>query len=332
MRHKILITPRTFARQDSSPLDILHQAGCEAQLNSLGRVLTEAELLDLVPEANGIIVGLDPITDQVLAKAGRLQAISKYGAGTDNIDLASATRRGIIVTNTPGANSAAVAELAVGLMLAVARHIAISDRGIRLGRWENQKGFQLWGKTLGILGTGRIGRELALRVRGFNMRLLCYDLAPDPVWARQLGATYKPLEAVLGEADIVSIHLPLTPDTRHIIGAQALALMKREAILINTARGEHIDEQALLKALTENRLAGAGLDVWETTPAANTALAKLGNTVLTAHIGAHTREAATAMGVMAARNLLEALSGGFPNATVNPEVRAVLQNRPPARS
>jgi len=321
MSHLVLITPRTFARYDTSPLDMLRQAGCTAVLNPYGRLLTEDELCDLVPQADGIIVGLDPLSERVLARATRLQAISKYGIGTDNIDLPGATRRGIVVTNTPGANSMAVAELAVGLMLAVARCITASDRGIRQGRWENQQGFQLGGKTLGLLGTGRIGREVALRARGFSMRLLCCDAAPDAAWARQMGAAYKPLEAVLGAADIVSLHLPLTPQTRHILGARELALMKPGAVLINTARGELVDEQALLVALNEKRLAGVGLDVWETTPAVHTPLARLETTVLTAHIGAHTREATTAMGVMAVRNLLDVLNGALPADTLNPEAR-----------
>jgi D-3-phosphoglycerate dehydrogenase len=324
MPHKILITPRTFARYDARPLDLLRKAGCELILNPFGRVMTEEELVACLPEMSGVIVGLDPITDRVLHKAGRLQAIAKYGAGTDNIDLRSATRRGIIVANTPGANSAAVAELAIGLMLAVARHIAVCDRGIRAGRWESQKGFQLGGKTLGILGTGRIGRELALRARGFDMRLLCYDISPDLAWARQMEATYRPLEDILSAADIVSLHLPLTAATHHIISADALALMKKNAILINTARGEHVDEKALGEALAGKRLAGAGLDVWETKPEVDTPLAKLENTVLTAHIGAHSREAAAAMGLTSARNLISALAGNLPEFTVNPEVQARL--------
>jgi D-3-phosphoglycerate dehydrogenase len=321
MQFTVLITPRTFARYDPAPLDMLRQAGCTPLLNPYGRILTEDELCALVPQADGIIVGLDPLSERVLARAVRLRAISKYGTGIDNIDLAAATRRGIVVTNTPAANSAAVAELALGLMLAVARRIAASDRGIRQGRWENQQGFQLWGKALGILGTGRIGREVALRARGFSMRLLCWDAAPDAAWARQMGAVYKPLEAVLGEADIVSLHLPLTPQTRHIFGARELARMKHGAVLINTARGALVDEQALLAALREERLAGAGLDVWETTPAADTPLAQLASTVLTAHIGAHTREAGTAMGIMAVRNLLDILKGALPADTLNPEAR-----------
>lgn len=324
---RILITPRTFAREDTTPLDILLQAGCEPIPNPYGRVLTDKELAGLIPGVAGLIVGLDPVTKLVLDRADRLRVVSKYGVGTDNIDIAGATRKGIIVANAIGSNSSAVAELAFGLMLDVARQVSASDRRIRQGRWESHKGFELWRKTLGMIGTGRTGRELALRARGFEMRLLCCDTAPDNDWARRLGATYRPLNQVLAEADIVSLHVPLTASTHHMISGAELALMQPHAILVNTARGELVDEKALIEALAENRLAGAGLDVWETRPPVKTALCGLDNTVLTSHIGAHTREATAAMGEMAARNLVSALAGDLPESTVNPEVGTMLKAR-----
>ena len=326
---RILITPRTFAMQDATPMEILHEFGCEPIINPYRRVLTESELISLIPGIDGLIVGLDPVTAAVMEKADRLQVISKYGVGTDNIDIAAATRNRIVVVNAAGSNSSAVAELAFGLMLDVARQISATDRRIRRGRWESQKGFELWRKTLGIIGTGRTGRELALRARGFEMRLLCCDVAPDEIWARQAGAVYRPLTDLLAEADIVSLHVPLTAATRRMISAAELALMQRHAILINTARGELVDEKALVKALAHNRLAGAGLDVWETQPPVNTVLSSLNNTVLTSHIGAHTREATAAMGELAARNLVSVLSGELPESTVNPDVGDVLQSRHP---
>jgi phosphoglycerate dehydrogenase-like enzyme len=159
------------------------------------------------------------------------------------------------------------------------------------------------------------------------MRLICCDTAPDERWARRLGAVYRPLNQVLAEADVVSLHIPLTQSTRRIISAAALARMQRHAILINTARGELVDENALVDALAQNRLAGAGLDVWETEPPVKTALCGLDNAVLTSHIGAHTREATAAMGELAARNLVSALGGALPESVVNPEVAAVLKGR-----
>ena len=327
MPTRILITPRTFARDDATPLDILKAAGCEPIFNPHGRVLTERELIAMIAGVTGLIVGLDPVTETVLEKADILRVVSKYGVGTDNIDLAAATRNGIVVVNAAGSNSSAVGELAFGLMLDVARQVSASDRRIRQGRWESQKGFELWRKTLGIVGTGRTGRELALRARGFEMRLICCDTAPDRQWARQLGATYRPLNRLLAEADIVSLHIPLTADTHHLISTGELARMKRHAILINTARGELVDEKALFDALAVNRLAGAGLDVWETHPPVKTALCGLDNVVLTSHIGAHTREATAAMGEMATRNLVSVLAGDMPASTVNPEVGTVPKAR-----
>ena len=323
----VLITPRTFARDDSRPLDILLEAGCQTVRNPHGRVLTEQELAALLPGTAGLIVGIDPVSAAVLQAADRLRVISKYGVGTDNIDLAAATRKGIIVVNAAGSNSSAVAELAFGLMLDVARQISAADRRIRQGRWESHRGTELWRKTLGIVGTGRTGRELALRARGFEMRLLCCDTVEDENWARQAGACYAPLEEVLAKADFLSLHIPLTKATRHLISGPELARMQPHAILINTARGETVEEKALVQALTEGRLAGAGLDVWETDPPVNTALARLDNTVLTSHIGAHTREATAAMGELAALNLVSALSGRLPDSTVNPEVGAGLKKK-----
>jgi D-3-phosphoglycerate dehydrogenase len=255
-----------------------------------------------------------------LEKARQLKVISKYGVGTDNIDLDSATGMGIIVVNAPGTNTGAVAELALGLMLDVARRISESDRKTRLGVWQSYRGLELWRKTLGIIGTGRTGRELVLRTRGFDMVLICHDINQDDAWAHQVGATYLPMRDVLRKADILSLHIPLTGTTHHIISAPELSLMKQSAILINTARGELVDENALCEALANQRLAGAGLDVWETEPPVDSPLREFDNVVLTSHIGAHTVEATKAMGELASMNLIQALSGAIPEFIVNRKV------------
>lgn len=320
MAYKIVITPRTFGKLDPAPIDMLTQAGYDLILNPFDRLLNEEELMGLIPEAHGLIVGLDPVSVKVLKKARQLKVISKYGVGTDNIDLDTATSMGILVLNAPGTNSGAVAELALGLMLAVARHISESDRKTRLGVWQSYRGIELWGKTLGIIGTGRTGRELALRARGFNMVLICHDINQDEAWAHETGATYLPMKDILRKADVLSLHIPLTDTTHHIISAQELSLMKKSAVLINTARGELVDESALHEALANQRLAGAGLDVWETEPPVDSRLTEFDNVVLTSHIGAHTLEATKAMGKLASMNLIEALSGAIPEFTVNREV------------
>ena len=323
MHHKVVITPRTFGKLDSTPLDMLKEAGCELIPNPFDRILREEELIKLIPEAHGLIVGLDPVSERVLKQGGKLKVISKYGVGTDNIDLAAATRMGIVVVNAPGTNSSAVAELAFGLMLNVARHISDSDRKIRAGKWKSYRGFELAEKTLGIIGTGRAGKELAFKVSGFNMRIICYDIIQDEAWARQVDATYLPMKEVLKKADVVSLHVPLLDNTYHIISTQELSIMKENAILINTARGALIDEAALYQALKNHQLAGAGLDVWETEPPVDCPLKELDCVVLTSHIGAHTREAVNAMGRLASQNLIQALSGKTPDFLVNPEAKSI---------
>jgi phosphoglycerate dehydrogenase-like enzyme len=325
--HKVVVTPRTFAEAGRDFLQVLVAAGIEPVLNPHGRVLTAEELMDPVQNADGLILGLDPATAAVLENAPRLRVISKYGVGTDNIDLETATRMGILVTRAPGSNSSAVAELAFGLMLAVARRIAESDRNIRRGIWGKYAGFELSGKILGIVGTGQIGKQLARLARGFDMQLLCCDIKPDESWARQEGASYVSLNHLLQRADIISLHLPLTADTHHLVAAPQLEAMKPTAILINTARGELVDETALLEALAQNRPAGAGLDVVETDPPHNTPLARLDNVVLTSHIGAHTREAMAAMAHTAVENLVKVFQGVVPDTVVNPEAVAQFRRR-----
>lgn len=320
MAWKVLVTPRTFGKVDPEPVRLLEEAGCDLVRNPLDRPLTEEELLNLVTDVDGIIVGLDPVTANVIEQASKLKVISKYGVGINNIDLETAAKRGITVTYTPGANSAAVAELALGLMLNVARQIATSDRKLRSGEWGRYSGVELGGKTVGIVGTGRIGRELAARVKGF-MRIICFDLYPDQAWARETGAEYLSLPEVLAQADFISLHLPLTPETHHLIGQKELALMKPDAIIINTARGGVIDEEALYQALVNKTIAGAGLDVFETEPLPeDSPLRRLDNVVLTSHIGAHTREAQNKMGCIAAQNLIRVLQGEEPLFVAGPTV------------
>lgn len=306
VKKRVAITPRTFGRDDE-PVRLLRAAGFELVFNPYDRPLNEAEMAELLEEADAAIVGLDPVTERVLERASRLKVVSKYGVGLDNIDLEAARRRGVAVTNTPGTNSGAVAELAIGLMLDVARKISLSDREIRSGIWRRHPGFELAGKRLGLVGTGTIGREVAARIKGFGMEIVCYDKCPDPRWADRAGASYLSLEELFATSDVVSLHLPLTEETHHLVSDRLISLMKPTAILINTARGGIVDEEALLRALRERRIAGAGLDVFEAEPPGASPLCSLENVVLTAHIGAHTREAILAMGMAAARNVIERL-------------------------
>ncbi|NLW56644.1 MAG: phosphoglycerate dehydrogenase [Firmicutes bacterium] len=312
MKQKILITPRTFGTIDTEPLEVLRNQGYELVSNPFGRLLTEKEMIDLISDVDAIIVGLDPLSVEVISAAPRLKIISKYGIGVDNIAVDFATQQKIMVTNTPGANSSAVAELTMGLILDVARKISFSDRQLRQNQWGKYLGFELKDKTLGVIGTGQIGKEVAVRAKGLGMKLIGYDLIPDYQWARTVDAVYSSLDELLSSADVISLHLPLADDTYHLISEREFALMKETAILINTARGGIVDEKALLRALEEKEIAGAGLDVYEQEPPTDSPLRSLDNVVLTSHIGAHTFEAIARMGRMAVENVVAGLSGRRP--------------------
>lgn len=317
MKRKVLVTPRTFGKVDPVPLEMLREAGCEIIHNPYGRVMTEEEISELIEDVDGIIVGLDPLNEKVLSRAKRLRAISKYGVGVNNIDLQYAAERGITVTNTPGANSLAVAELVIGLLFAVCRKICWSDRDLRAGQWGRYYGQQIRGKKIGIVGTGQIGRHVGEMAKGLGMTVVCYDLHPDEEWANSIGAKYVTLDEIITDCDFISVHVPLTEETRGLISTEEFKRMKPNAVVINTARGGIIDEAALYEALKNGEIYGAGLDVFEEEPPTNTPLRGLDNVVLTSHIGAHTREAVENMGRMAATNLLESLEGKTPKYKVS---------------
>jgi D-3-phosphoglycerate dehydrogenase len=245
----------------------------------------------------------------VIESADRLKVIARAGVGLDNIDVKAAEERGIALINAPESSTQSVAELAMGLMLAVARKIAFSDRRMREGYWAKKEamGVELSGKTLGVIGAGRIGSAVARIAKyGFNMHILYYDVVCRDDLNKELGAECVSIEELLKRSDIVTIHVPLLPETRHMINEEKLRLMKKTAILINTSRGAVVDTAALVKALSEGWIAGAGLDVFEEEPLSmEHPLTKLDNVVLTPHIGASTKEAQEKAGVEVARKIVE---------------------------
>ena len=267
----------------------------------------------------------------------RLRIISQYAVGYDNIDVECATKHGVYVTNTPGVLTNATADLTWALILAITRRIVEADRFVRSGEWYRTGtgwhpkmllGFEVSGATIGIIGMGRIGRAVARRARGFGMRVLYYDKKrlPEDV-ERELCAQYVDLETLLREADIVSLHTPLTPETYHMIGEKELRMMKPTAYLINTSRGKVIDTDALVRALKEGWIAGAALDVFEEEPLPpDHPLTKLDNVVLTPHIGSATWKTRTRMADIVAENLIAFAQGKVPPTLVNKEV---LNVRPP---
>ncbi len=291
-------------------IDVLKNAGFDIVYEEYP---DEERLIELVRDVDAIIVRSKPkVTRRVIEAAPKLKVIGRAGVGLDNIDLEAAKERGIKVVNSPGASSRSVAELAVGLMFAVARKIAFADRKMREGVWAKKQcmGIELEGKTIGIIGFGRIGYEVAKITNALGMNVLLYDPYPKEERAKEVGGKFVELEKLLRESDVVTLHVPLIDATYHLINEERLKLMKKSAILINAARGAVVDTEALVKALREGWIAGAGLDVFEEEPLpADHPLTKLDNVVLTPHIGASTEEAQMRAGVQVAEQIVEILKG-----------------------
>jgi D-3-phosphoglycerate dehydrogenase len=281
------------------------------------------QLLDLVGNYEAVIVrGRTKVTADVIAKGTKLRVIARAGVGVDNIDVAAATKRGIPVVNAPAASTISVAELALAHMLSLARHIPQADRSVKAGRWDKKafEGTELYGKTLGLVGSGRIGAEVASRAKAFGMRVVAYDPYLPPKVADERGIALTSLEAVLLDSDFLSIHAALTDETRHMIGAKQLALMKKSAYLVNCARGEIIDESALAAAIRNREIAGAALDVYETEPPSGSPILALDSTSLSPHIGASTKEAQQRVGATVVEEVLGVLAGQKARFAANPEV------------
>lgn len=305
---RVLVTPRSFGKSDPEVFQILKRAGFDLVLNTTGAVMTAQQLGEGLADCDGIIVGIDPLSKDVLAGAPRLRAIAKYGVGVDNIDLQVCREKGIKVSRTIGANTDAVADFAFSLMMAVARQVTLIDRQCRQGDWSKLTTADVHGKTLGILGLGAIGKAMARRARGFDMVLLGHDPVWDEDFAKACDVQRSSAEAIYRQADFITLHMPLLPETQKMIGREQLAMMKPSAILINTARGGLIDEPALLDALQNKRIYGAGIDAFAKEPPDDPAWYTLDHVVLGSHAAASTQDAAFQMGRMAAANLIRDLT------------------------
>lgn len=318
---RVLVTATTFGIRHSSLRAALEKAVERVDYNPLGRPLKARELKRMVQDVDGIIAGVDELNAQVIEAAKKLKVISRYGVGVDNVDLEAATKEGIVVTNTPGANSIAVAELTIGLMISLARRICEASGSTKRGLWPRVVGVGLRGCTVGIVGLGRVGREVAKRLKGFDCRILAFDPAVTEKEAEHWGAEKKDLLELLSESDIVSLHVPLLPSTENMVNEDFLRSMKKGAFLINTARGELVDEEALQEALARGWLAGAALDcLREEPPRESHPLMGMRQVLLTPHMGAHTDEAMFAMGWMALNACLAVLKGEKPENVVNEKV------------
>jgi len=288
--------------------------------------VTPRQLLQKLKGVDGAVtLTTDLISDEVLAKNPQLRIVSNVAVGYNNLDVAAATKRGVMMTNTPGVVDDATADLTWALILAAARGVSFADRTVRAGKWKRWRmmeflGEDIYGKTIGIIGFGRIGRGVARRAMGFNMKVLyaSRSRASDSI-EQELRASYVDKNTLLRESDVVTLHLPLFQETRHYIGPAELALMKKTAVFVNASRGPVVDEKALVRALKARRIAAAGLDVYEQEPSLSPGLTELPNVVLTPHIGSGTFETRLKMSTMAVTNCIAGLTGQRPPNLLNPE-------------
>jgi len=322
MSQKILVTGNLPA-EVMDPLRKKYEVEAHAE----DRPMERQQLLSRIGDRDGLLCMItDAVDEELLGRAPRLKMIANMGVGYNHIDIAAATRRGIPVSNTPGVLTDATADLAFTLILAVARRVVEGDRRVREGKFKLWAPFlflgrEVSGKTLGIVGFGRIGRAVARRAAGFGMRVLYHNRSRlDQAEERDLGVEYAEQDELLRTSDFVSLHVPLSDETRHLLGRRELGLMKPTSYLINTSRGPVVDEAALVEALRDRRIEGAGLDVYENEPMLTPGLAALDNAVLLPHVGSATVETRAKMARMAAENLLSALRGERPAHVVNPEV------------
>lgn len=302
----VAVSTSSFAVRDRRPLERLVESGFHVRPNPHGRRLTAEEVRRLLVGAVGLIAGTEPLTREVLTACPGLRVVSRCGAGLDSIDLEAAAELGIAVRRVHDAHSDAVAELALAGILDLLRGVAATDRALRRGLWSKPMGRLLAGKTVGLVGTGHVGRALARLLVPFHVRLLATDPKPDSSFAAELGVQYRPLDDLLRASDVVSLHLAYSESVHHLLDRRRLALMKPDSLLINTARGGLVDEDAVAGALRDGRLAGAHLDVFEDEPY-DGPLTEIENALLTPHVGSYAAEARAAMEMEAVANLLEAL-------------------------
>lgn len=317
---KVLVTGAGFCKPVMKEnLDYLASFADEVINFATPKPHTQEEIMEVWDGVDGIIAGLEPYTAEMLEKApASLKVISRYGVGFNSIDVAAAKKQGILVTNTPGANSMAVAELTMGLLLAVVRNIPSNSESTKNGKWERQMSIGLEGRTLGILGLGAIGRNVARAAKAFNMKVIAYD----PYWPAQFADEYgiireDSVEEVLKQSDMVSLHLPVMEETVDIINSSTISLMRDGAYLVNAARGELVDLDAVYAALVSGKLAGYGADAFKQEPPEQHPIMKLPNVVFTAHTGAFTEQAAVNMGRASIENLRAVLETGDCRTVVN---------------
>jgi D-3-phosphoglycerate dehydrogenase len=320
---KVLITPATLAGVDGTFLKVLRDGGFEIAFSPIVRQLLEDEIYDLLKGVDATIAGSEPYTRRVLQGHPQLKVIARAGVGYDAVDTPAATDAGKIVTIAPGTNQDAVAEHTFALMLAIAKNLISQHLSTRAGKWPRQANLPLRGRTLGIAGLGRIGKAVALRGECFGMKLCAYEPFPDQQFVAAHKIKLMPMEQLFVESDYLSLHIPLTAESKYLINKKSLALMKASAYLVNTARGGLVCEADLIAALKAKRIAGAALDVFEDEPPPASALFEMDNVVVTPHTAGVDLQSRDDMAESAARAIVDISKGQWPaEKIVNPEVRA----------
>jgi len=317
MTYKVLVTSRSFGQVSEEPIKLLEQNNCSIDFKKESGLYGEEDFLKVIGEYDAVIVGADHMTAKVIEAGKKLKIICKHGAGVDNIDCEKAKEMGIPVTNVPATNSDAVADFAFGLILNIARKISANAFEVKRGKWNKDIGVDVCKKTLGIIGCGAIGRRVAKRGQGFDMRVLGYDPYVKES-ANLSNIELVDLETLIKESDFISIHVPLTPDTRNLISSKEMHQMKKGAFIINTARGGIVDENALYQFLTNGHLGGAALDVTEQEPIqSDSPLLKLDNVIITSHIASYSKESLNAVSMACAKNIIKIINNETPDNIVN---------------
>jgi len=316
-KYRVLVTARSFGSADQKAAKFLEENDCEVIKLAAGNGPIPEQLKRELPEADAVIAGLEIYCKDLIECAPKLKVISRYGVGYDKVDLKAASDNGVIVTYTPGANGDSVADMAVALMLNAARNVSYMDQCMKGENQQRPTGVEMWEKTLGVIGAGRIGKGAARRCKGFNMRILCYDTFQDEAFKKECGAEYTDLDTIIKEADFITIHCPLIDETRNMFSTEQFKAMKKHAVIVNTSRGGIINEAALYEALKNGEIGAAGLDVTVEEPPYGSPLLTLPNCTVTPHAGAATYEASSKMSMMAAKNIVDVLKTGKCNLTVN---------------
>jgi len=313
----VLVTATSFGKDDPTVINELEERVGHVRYNPFGRPMNSDELISQLEGCHGVIAGLDYFDASVIQSSKSLKVIARYGVGVDRVDLEAAKNAGVVVTNTPGANTVSVAELTVGMMICLARSLPQAIAATKSGEWPRYSGLAIEGKTIGLIGLGSIGKKVSELLQPFQCRILAYDPFADSDFALKHNIKILPINKVLGQSDFISLHLPVTVATKGLVNKSFLESMKQGAYLINTSRGELVDEHALYEALIEGHLRGVATDVFsKEPPGSDNILINLPQVIATPHLGAHSDSATTAMGKMALVECLSVLSGQEPRFRV----------------